>query len=521
MKKIFLFTVIVASLFLFGCGQEPIIEGPADEDGLGKTEETVVTFTATMPAENNENSPGTRIALEQNGLDVKLTWQVGDQLQIYLKYGDGENQVSVQTPTVTNIREEGKKADFSVTLPDADYTQFNLYGVYGGGGLDPDDPAKAMLPTAAASAGGSLEALQNNKAVMLTFAKTGISKAAPDLSVNFAHIGSLFSIRLENTGTTPLNNISKARLVSASTEVLEAHINSSGSGKYDITSSSGAITGTTTGTSLLFELPEAVNLAPGGVVDFWGWYIPVDGEIWPEMKLEVIDTSDDVKTTTDEIGRDTAPTNGKAFYFKSFWNGTDLSFTLPDLYPGMIVKGGDFSPGSERYWTKVRLLSNNEVYDESYMTIDDGSLNISFPENTYVAYYQTIELVAGVNYKFSADFTSAGGCESGRFYFCITDREPEELKDFSEEWGMFAQIDSWGGTRNLKNPVSGKMPQVATWADNGKEGGYELCKWVNNAARDGEFAPTVSGEYYFIIAAVTWSGVIDSIVIDNVLIEEL
>ena len=441
-------------------------------------------------------------------------------MQVYLRYGDGATDFSVQTAAVTNIREEGKKADFSVTLPDGDYTGFDLYGVYGGGGLDPDNPTRALLPAATSSLGGSLAELQNSKAVMLTFAKTGISKADPDLSVNFAHAGSLFSIRVENTGTTPLGNLSKARLVSTSTTEIGAHINSGGAGTYDVVT--GAIAGTASATSLPFELPAPVTLAPGETVDFWGWYIPVDGEVWPEMKLEVIDTSDAVKITTDDKPARVAATEvGRAFYFESFWDGTDLRFTLPDLYPGMIVKGGDFSPGSERYWTKVRLLSNNEVYDESYMTIDDGNLNISFPENTYIAYYQTIELVAGVNYKFSADFTSTGGCESGRFYFCITDREPEELKDFSEEWGMFAQIDSWGGTRNLKNPVSGKMPQVATWADNGKEGGYELCKWVNNAARDGEFAPTVSGEYYFIIAAVTWNGVIDSIVIDNIVIEEL
>lgn len=171
-----------------------------------------------------------------------------------------------------------------------------------------------------------------------------------------------------------------------------------------------------------------------------------------------------------------------------------------------IIKGGDFSEGSEVHWTKVRLLSEN--YDESYMTIANGVMKISFPQNTNIGYYQPIQLKAGATYKFSADFVSDGGCTSGRFFFSISQREPYEGEYFEEEWGMYAMTDSWTGSstgRNLKDPLSGSMPEICGWPDKGMN-------------RNGEFVPEKSGTYYFVVAAVTWSGEISRIEVDNILI---
>ena len=169
-----------------------------------------------------------------------------------------------------------------------------------------------------------------------------------------------------------------------------------------------------------------------------------------------------------------------------------------------IIQGGDFSEGSEEFWTKVRLQSDE--YDESFMTIADGVLAISFPQSTNIGYYQPIELKGGATYKFSADFESAGGCTSGRFFFCISQREPYEGEYFEEDWGMFAATDAWAGAstgRNLQVPLSGVMPEISGVVGNGM-------------ARNGEFTPTRSGQYYFVIAAATWSGVIESITVDNI-----
>ena len=188
---------------------------------------------------------------------------------------------------------------------------------------------------------------------------------------------------------------------------------------------------------------------------------------------------------------------------------TTIMISGPTFLPvPPIIKGGDFSSGSEQFWTKIRL--DSEVYDESFTSIVDGALKLSFgpnPVNANVGFYQPIELTAGVTYKFSADFNSAGGVSSGRFFFCISQREPQEGEYYEENWGMYAMTDSWT-SRNLQSPLSGKMPENCGWPDNGM-------------ARNGEFTPTVTGQYYFIISAVTWGSVLESIIIDNILIEEL
>lgn len=190
---------------------------------------------------------------------------------------------------------------------------------------------------------------------------------------------------------------------------------------------------------------------------------------------------------------------------------TTIMISAPTFLPvPPIVKGGNFSPGSEAFWTIKNLDDGSGEYDDSFASIVDDALKISFgsnPVNTNIAYYQPIELTAGVKYKFSADFNSAGGVSSGRFFFCISQREPQEGEYFEESWGMYAMTDSWTGN-GLKNPLSGKMPEICGWPDNGME-------------RNGEFTPTATGRYYFIIGAISWNSILESIIIDNILIEEL
>lgn len=188
---------------------------------------------------------------------------------------------------------------------------------------------------------------------------------------------------------------------------------------------------------------------------------------------------------------------------------TTIMISGPTFLPvPPIIRGGDFSPGSEQYWTKIRLESPQ--YDESFASIVDGALKLSFgpdPINANVGVYQPIELTAGVTYKFSADFNSAGGVSSGMFFFSISQREPQEGEYFEPDWGMYALTDSWT-SRNLQAPLSGVMPEISGWPDNGM-------------ARNGEFTPTASGQYYFVIGMVTWNSILESIVIDNIVIEEL
>lgn len=298
-------------LIAAGCSRESFVDEPKTDD-----DPSSITLTASMPDEG----PQTRMSLDRDNLNVKLKWEAGDQLQLCLKYGD---QYQKQVKTVFNISEDGKTASFSVDLPAGAYDTFDLYGVYGGGGLSDSDPTKAILPSAASSTSGSLDDLKTNKVVMLTFAKTGIVRAAPNLSVDLNHLGSLFCIQLGNVSTTSWNNIKKVKLSAISS--IGAH-NNTGSAAFDLTTNT--FSGTTSGNELTFELPSATNLASGTVQEFWGWYPPVSGQNWPEISLKVIDGSgSELKTSTNtKPARASATPAGKAFYFQALYDETNVQF---------------------------------------------------------------------------------------------------------------------------------------------------------------------------------------------------
>lgn len=311
MKNIFLNASFAFLLIIAGCSQDSFVD-----EGQTRDEPDIITLTTSMPGEGVQ----TRISLERDNLDIKLTWEENDQLELCLKYGDA---IEKQVTTVTNISPDGKTADFSVILPAGDYQTFDLYGVYGGGGLDDEDPAKAILPTAASSTSGSLDDLKTNKTVMLTFAKTGIDRIVPDLSVDLNHKGSLFCIQLRNRSTTSWDNIKKVQLSAESP--IYAH-NNTGSAVFDLTT--GTFSGTTQENELTFELSSAIDLAAGGLQEFWGWYPPVADQNWPTMSLKVIDGSDVelAQSTNSKPARTSATTAGRAFYFPAVYDGTELNF---------------------------------------------------------------------------------------------------------------------------------------------------------------------------------------------------
>lgn len=307
--------MLYAILFIVvGCSPESIVDEKETDNKF-----TVVSFTTRMPDEG----PQTRMSLERENLDIKLIWEEGDGLEVCLVY-DGE--VEKQDVVVTNISPDGKTADFSVEVPEGVET-FNLYGVYGGS-LNPANLNEAFLPSSASS--GSLDGLKTNKTVMLTFAKTGIETTAPDLSVDLKHVGSLFCIQLRNAGTTPWNNIKKVQL-SAATPI----------GVYDnaavLDLATGTVSGNISGSELTFELSEATNLASGGEQEFWGWFVPVADQNWPEINLKVLNASDTelAVSTNSKSARGSVTAVGKAFYFPAVYNGTDLNFiqagTLKDI----------------------------------------------------------------------------------------------------------------------------------------------------------------------------------------------
>jgi uncharacterized protein (TIGR02145 family) len=333
MKKKHLLFAFIFPVLLTGCIYDCITDPPQSgttititADLPGNTASTSGNVAGTpnitaSPSGNNTDVPNTRIALTQDDLDVDLTWETGDQLYLCVVYGGAKQK---QTVIVTVDDENSKRATFSITLPEGDYTTFDLYGVYGGGGLSATEGEEhlALLPTAAQSVSSSLDAIQESKAVMLKFAKTGISKASPNLSVNFEHMGSLFRILFKNTVGSTLNNITAAQLAAVSD--IPAYPNAGGA-TYNLID--GTFSGSQ-GTSLSFAPISSSNVVSGGILAFWAWF-PVDkgggtGADWPALNLTVNPQGGDHTTGSSKAAR--KATTGKAYYLYATDNGTTLSF---------------------------------------------------------------------------------------------------------------------------------------------------------------------------------------------------
>ncbi|MFA7451201.1 MAG: hypothetical protein WCY79_06545, partial [Bacteroidales bacterium] len=246
-------TYIAATLLLVGCVFD---DNEILSDNFSTTPVTI-EVAVNMPA----NSPQTRISLEQDWLDINLAWKDGDQLDLLVVYGTQQERQRV--PVIVDSQ-NNKKATFSLTLPKGDYETFDLYGVYGGGGLSETIGNEHLftLPTASESVSGTLEGIQNSKTLVLTFEEKGIPKASPSISTAFKHLGSLFKISLKNISKANIENIIKAELVA--TEDIPAHRNL-GSATYNVLT--GEITGTKTdGTTLSFDRASA-NFADGEILE--------------------------------------------------------------------------------------------------------------------------------------------------------------------------------------------------------------------------------------------------------------
>lgn len=162
MKKT-VFLLALCSIILAGCSDNYNTTGQ-DEAGA-----QVISITATMPEKAEPAGSGTRALLEQDALDIQLIWEVDDEIQFFFVYGD--NKKARVVTEVSSVSADGKSAFFSLTLPDDISYPFDLYGVYGGGGLStvPGEEHLAVLPTHANSVAKSLEELGTNNGVMLSF----------------------------------------------------------------------------------------------------------------------------------------------------------------------------------------------------------------------------------------------------------------------------------------------------------------------------------------------------------------
>ena len=288
-----IFFVAIAMLFVaVGCIEREVIEEP-------KTLQTFI-ITASMP----DDGVKTRVALaETEEGDISVTWKSGDVIS--LCFVNGETVKTLSNIAVTNIREDGKKADFSFTLPEGINYPFNLYGVYGAT-LTPDSKT-VTFP--AATLGSVLS--DSEPVCVMRFAAENIT-AATSLSVSFTHLGAILGIWMANTTETDYSLTSLSLTGNDSYDWLYS---ADEQATYDI--ASGTFTDNKAGTTLNFPLGAGISIATGATTKVYQWVVPT---ATPDASKTI--TANLNGTAMSQALPAKAFTAGKYYRLKLAWTGT-------------------------------------------------------------------------------------------------------------------------------------------------------------------------------------------------------
>lgn len=308
-KKIFYLTMI-ATILLFGsCSDEEFFAESTPEA------ERTLSLTASIPGDE----PTTRVDLTQAGKSILLTWVVGDDIELLFKQGATE---IAQTATVTSTSNGGKRAYFEVVIPQGIAPgAFDLYGVYGGGGLSNSDPTKAVLPELAGSATSlngfnDFSSVEWRRDVMLYFASKGVQTTNPEVSVLFKHLGALFSITVTNIGSNDIEDLGEARLVDNSNSTVNWAYNTDvGGEEFDLVNEEFVVN--YAGDYYISFVTDEYYLYSGSSVTFWAWYPPLPNVVWPELVLELYDSNGDLlaESANSKLARTQPTMPGRAYYF--------------------------------------------------------------------------------------------------------------------------------------------------------------------------------------------------------------
>ena len=335
----------------------------------------------------------TKVDLKQDGLDIKLNWQVGDVINLLTV--DSESEKTTLDYTVTALNPDGtiKTYTLSDAFPEG---TFDLYGVYGGRGIFDEDKRLAIMPLPEKAATSWLQKLAENKAFMLAFERKGITQEelAGGLDISLQHIGSLFNIKLKNTGASPLNKVTHARLVSSTPMPAFEFGNT-----YNLVDKQFVGAKTTT---LTFLPVSSSNIVPGGILEFWGW-IPMEKNAeWPALTLEVISSGPDLTSTNSKAAR--TATVGKVYYLFATYDGTSLQFVPEGQEEAtMTVEAGklaDFRDGNlyntvqigEQIWMKENLKFLPSVVSSATLSTWEPLYYVNCYINTDVAGQKTLKI---------------------------------------------------------------------------------------------------------------------------------
>lgn len=430
MKKVIINLFAGLILLVAGCTENIVTVEQPTKEIAGKT----ISVNAVMPGENTK----TRMAFVPNELDVNLRWEENDQ--ILLVFDDGINKIQ-QTVTIGAITNNGRTAAFEVIVPEeiinGESETFNLYGMYGGVTFSAIDGEESYVVLSTDPWSGLFLQLQGRENVLIRFSEMNIDKNSPDISVSFQHVGSLFKIYLENTGTTDLEGITGVELFSETPIFAHQNADPEVGAKYDLISGT-FVNGTTFSNVLPF--PYSGDLLNGDVLQLWGWYPPsqVAGDIWPAINLRVrYGTGQEYVTTVPKPARTTTTDIGKAYHFFARFNSElDPALAFSDIVYGVLMDERD---------------------DQIYSTVRIGS-------QTWMA--ENLRYFPGFpDEPERLNLVTDGSVTEPRYYIYGYDRTPESLAAASENFVNYGVLYNWpaamaGATSSSSNPsgVQGVCP---------------------------------------------------------------
>ncbi len=430
MKKVIINLFAGLILLVAGCTENIVTVEQPTKEIAGKN----ISVNAVMPGENTK----TRMAFVPNELDVNLRWEENDQ--ILLVFDDGINKIQ-QTVTIGAITNNGRTAAFEVIVPEeiinGESETFNLYGMYGGVTFSAIDGEESYVVLSTDPWSGLFLQLQGRENVLIRFSEMNIDKNSPDISVSFQHVGSLFKIYLENTGTTDLEGITGVELFSETPIFAHQNADPEVGAKYDLISGT-FVNGTTFSNVLPF--PYSGDLLDGDVLQLWGWYPPsqVAGDIWPAINLRVrYGTGQEYVTTVPKPARTTTTDIGKAYHFFARFNSElDPALAFSDIVYGVLMDERD---------------------DQIYSTVRIGS-------QTWMA--ENLRYFPGFpDEPERLNLVTDGSVTEPRYYIYGYDRTPESLAAASENFVNYGVLYNWpaamaGATSSSSNPsgVQGVCP---------------------------------------------------------------
>lgn len=330
-KNILPFAAIAIMVFFGACSKEEVPEI--------EPEETVrtITLTALMP----EDDPATRVSLTQDGLNIKLKWEVGDPIKLMFDQA-GVASPQVNTALVESISADGKTAYFTIVMPGGgiDATKaFDLYGVYGGGTLSNQQNQNSEIYFPQGSPKRvTLAEIKTQRDVMLHFKYEFTDAFAQNISVSFKHFGSLFAIHLKNTATTgnTLSGFDEVRLIGPDGAAAWGYNAGNTQGRYFLQKEQFNFSVGLTNYINFAKTPQ--GLSDGQRTTIWAWYPIPPNIIWPVLRLQLMRWSGTGiipnATSAPHFNGAKTPVAGNTYHFYAEWDGTELNFVSRAEYEG-------------------------------------------------------------------------------------------------------------------------------------------------------------------------------------------